>query len=165
MKKVLLTIFPIAVLFLQSCNQNNSPAAVQDPVLNTAYYLAADGQDTAHLTLDTYAKSIKGKLRINFHKKEMNAGEIKGSFKGDTLFADYTFQVGDKELKYKNPLAFLKKDGKLILGIGKMKTTIGRTYFSKEVPIDFSKGRFIFSPQYTGQEGHSHKPAYSSLVH
>jgi hypothetical protein len=88
---------------------------------------------------------ITGHLLINYIDKGKNEGLISGAYKGDTLFVDYTFKIGtENKTMYKNPLAFLKKDGKLILGVGQIETSMGKSYFVKGKPIDFEKGRFTF---------------------
>lgn len=142
------TILPLALLLITvySCNQNGGSNVKNsaDSTFTTSYYVAADGQDTAHLTLKNYKTKVEGDLIINYAKKDKNDGVVKGTFKGDTLFVDYTFKIGDKNPFYKNPLALLKKDGKLFLGIGKMESTFGKTYFRKDIPIDFSAGKFVF---------------------
>ena len=74
-------------------------------------------------------------------------GVIKGEFRGDTLFVDYTFHEGTKENKvFNNPMAMLKKDNQLILGNGKILTYLGRSYFAKDTPIDFDRVKYKFTP-------------------
>nr|WP_233174105.1 hypothetical protein [Pedobacter sp. ASV19] len=90
---------------------------------------------------------IAGKLVINYLDKGKNDGVVEGNFKGDTLFVDYTFKIGTSNPTiYKNPLAFLKKDGKLVMGVGQIETSLGKSYFVKGKPINFDKGRFVFAP-------------------
>lgn len=110
--------------------------------------MAIDGKDTADLSIKTMnSGKVKGKLVINYAEKGKNDGEIAGAYSGDTLFVDYTFKIGNENKTiYKNPLAFLSKDGKLILGVGQIETTLGRSYFVKGKPISFDKGRFTFAP-------------------
>ena len=144
MSKLIVLTIASATLFLQSCSSGNAPKAIADTAFVKSCYLAVDGKDTAMMTLKTFSKTIEGNLVFNFYKKDKNDGTIKGTFRGDTLFVDYGFQAGSKESWYKSPLVFLRKDGKLIMGIGKMQTTLGKTYFRKDVPIDFSMSRFTF---------------------
>jgi len=145
MKTSILISMTLASAALYSCSQNNGATGKkQEKPLSTTCYIAVDGQDTAKMELNQFSKNMGGNLVINFAKKDNNNGEIEGEFKGDTLFVDYTFKVGKDKQAHKNPLAFLKKDGKLIMGVGKMESTLGRTYFKKGEPIDFSKGRFTF---------------------
>ena len=73
-------------------------------------------------------------------------GKIAGEFKGDTLFASYTFiQGGYEKRTFKNPMAFLRKDNQFILGNGKIQTTMGASYFVKGEPIDFEHVKYKFT--------------------
>lgn len=119
-------------------------------------YIATFEKDSATLTfnIDKYG-SIKGQLNINYKKadsaiasRENTAGDLlKGEFRGDTLFADYSFTSGKtgKE-KYANPIALLHKGDTLIMGRGRIYDYLGRTYFDPKTPIDFSKSKFRFVP-------------------
>ncbi|MBB5634769.1 hypothetical protein HDE68_000654 [Pedobacter cryoconitis] len=147
MRNRLLLFTVLSSTALYSCTQNNSPAKPPEKAISTTCYIAIDGKDTARMELDSFSKQkVKGNLIISYDQKDNNNGEIEGTFKGDTLIVNYTFKIGKKPVVYKNPLAFLKKDGKLIMGIGKMETTMGRTYFRKDIPIDFGQGRFTYAP-------------------
>ncbi|WP_316842241.1 hypothetical protein [Pedobacter gandavensis] len=152
MKKSILYLACLAVPLAYSCTQGNNSektaAAKADTTVSSECYVAIDGLDTADLHLKTSEKGkISGHLVINYKEKGKNDGEIAGKFSGDTLFVDYTFKIGtENPTIYKNPLAFLKKDGKLILGVGQIETSVGRSYFVKGKPISFDKGRFTFAP-------------------
>lgn len=156
MKKPGLYLSFLALPLMFSCSQNgnkgaelkDSLATVADAIAKKECFVAIDVKDTANLTLIKSDKDkITGHLLINYVDKGKNDGEISGAYKGDTLFVDYTFRIGTvNKTQYKNPLAFLKKDGKLILGVGQIETTMGRSYFVKGKPISFDKGRFTFMP-------------------
>ena len=86
-------------------------------------------------------------MLIKYDHKDPNKGKIAGKFNGDTLFVDYTFTVGDiNKAIYKNPLAFLKKDNQLVMGVGQIETMLGKSYFVKDKPINFERGKFTFQP-------------------
>ena len=110
-------------------------------------YMAVDGKDTAWLNIETVKSGkVEGDMLIKYAGKPKNDGAIKGEFKGDTLFADYTFTTGDKKgQENRNPLAFLREGNKLTLGVGVIETYLGRAYLSKTEPINFAKGRFKFN--------------------
>jgi hypothetical protein len=156
MKRPGLYLSCVASVLLFSCTQRadkssaakDSLSAVADTPSESACFVAHDAKDTANLVLHTFDKGkVKGHLLIKYVDKGKNDGQIEGAYKGDTLFVDYTFKIGTtNETTYKNPLAFLKKDGKLILGVGQIETSLGRSYFVKGKPISFDKGRFIFTP-------------------
>jgi hypothetical protein len=147
----LFTILCASALFA-SCGQNsdgNKADVVQADSLATAEcYVALDSNDKATLKLNTFADGkVTGNLLIAYHEKGKNDGTLEGKFSGDTLFVDYTFKIGtDNPTVYKNPLAFLKKDGQLVLGVGVIETYVGRSYFAKDKPIRFDKSKFIFDP-------------------
>lgn len=154
MKKTRLYLSFLALPFVFSCTQNGNKtseskdtlSSVSDTIANKKCYVAIDGRDTAKLTLhNNEGGKITGHLVINYLDKGKNEGEISGAYKGDTLFVDYTFKIGTaNKTQYKNPLALLKKDGELVLGVGQIETTMGRSYFVKGKPISFEKGRFTF---------------------
>jgi hypothetical protein len=156
MKKPGLYLSFLALPLMFSCNQSDnkntqlkdSLSAMADTIARSECFVAIDAKDTANLTLvKSDNDKITGHLVINYLDKGKNDGELSGAYKGDTLFVDYTFKIGTtNKTLYKNPLAFLKKDGKLILGVGQIETTLGRSYFVKEKPISFDKGRFTFIP-------------------
>jgi len=133
-------------VFFQSCETGNNSGTQKDTVFTTSNYIAIDGRDTATITLKTGNDVVTGKLIFRMYNKEDNDGFVRGAFKKDTLFVDYSFRKGTNRIVYKNPMAFLKKNGQLILGIGKMENMFGRTYFRKDIPIDFYEGRFTFTP-------------------
>lgn len=152
MKKSNLYYFLMALPLLISCNQNpkqtgSTSAAVKDSIVSRQCYVAVDGKDTAYLDIKELSSGkIDGNLVINFTKSPKNDGLVQGKYSGDTLFVDYSYTVGtNKATMFKNPLAFLKKDNQLILGVGAIETSLGRSYFVKGKPINFDKGRFRFT--------------------
>ncbi|PRY55149.1 hypothetical protein B0I27_101117 [Arcticibacter pallidicorallinus] len=125
--------------------QNNETA--EDLIKQTQCYVAIDGPDTAYLNLDSRADGkISGKLLIDFSEKPDNEGGLDGEFKGDTLYVNYTFTTGESKTIYKNPLAFLKDNNRLLLGVGEIESYLGKSYFKKGTAIDFERGRFKFDP-------------------
>lgn len=132
------------VLYYCCVRDNGANGKEPEKPISTTRYIAIDGKDTARMELHQFTKKIEGSLQINYAKKDNNIGKIEGKFKGDTLFVNYVFKVGKNKPTYKNPLAFLRKDDKLIIGIGEMENTVGRTYFKKDIPLNFDQGRFTF---------------------
>ena len=139
------------LFFIAACNGNKGKTANQnatDTVSNATpeCYIAIFEKDTAYLNIQrTDTAKVQGDLLIKYGSNPKNEGKLAGQFRGDTLFADYTYTVGTyKEKINKNPLAFLVKGDSLILGIGQIETYVGRSYFKPGAPIDFDKGRFRF---------------------
>jgi hypothetical protein len=114
---------------------------------NMKCYVAADGVDSATLSLITDKNGkVTGSMLINYLEKGDSHGELLGKFHGDTLFVDYSFQIGEtNKTFYKNPLAFLKKDGNLMMGVGQIETFLGKSAFVDNNKINFERGRFNFS--------------------
>lgn len=136
----------LAVPLISSCTQNHKKEAprASEQVSSTSCYRAVDGKDTVTMTLEKNGDKVTGKLTFNYLDKKIHKGDIKGEFKGDTLMVDYLSTIGEEKNYYRNPLAFLRKDGKLLMGVGKIETAWGRNYFKRNEPIDYQKGRFIF---------------------
>ncbi|MFC5284512.1 hypothetical protein [Pedobacter alpinus] len=145
MKKYILILSAIAFGFT-ACNQNKPKEASE--VLNETNaskecYLATSGKDSSSISFDNKNGEVTGILNFNFLEKDDTNGEIKGSFKGDTLFVDYVFQA--EGTTSKNPLVFLKKGDKLQQGYGVIETYLGRTYFKNHAEIKFEDG-FLYEP-------------------
>jgi hypothetical protein len=143
-----------ASALMASCGQNKEgnksqeTAVAVDSTATTACYVALDSNDKATMKLQTLSDGkVTGNLLIAYAEKGKNDGALEGKFSGDTLFVDYTFKIGtENPTVYKNPLAFLRKDGKLILGVGVIETYLGRSTFAKDKPIRFDRSKFIFDP-------------------
>lgn len=144
---IFLAILPLAI----SCNQpgkDSKNTLKSTDILKKECYTAIDSLDTAMLKINYLRNGeVTGRLVINYANKSINDGELKGKFRGDTLYTDYTFKIPTKSaVVYRNPLALLKTNGKLILGVGQIETTLGRSYFVRNVPIDYRQVKFIFGP-------------------
>lgn len=149
MNSILKLGFAITLLgALASCGNAESKKETAKVTSKQECYVAIDGTDTAYLNLNIYkAGNVDGDLLIKYTGKDQNIGKVAGKFSGDTLFVDYTFTLGNTEKPiYKNPLAFLKKENQMILGVGIIETTLGRSYFVKGEPINFERGKFTFEP-------------------
>ena len=96
------------------------------------------------MVLRTANGRVEGELKLFFSTKDDLGGRIAGTYRGDTLFADFTYQAVGKKPIFKNPFAFLKKDGKLFQGYGELISTMGVTTFKKGSRITFDRG-FVFN--------------------
>ena len=150
MKRNILYLALAAIPFAYACTQNNKTATgaktKTDSLVNENCYAAGFEKDSAAMNVKILASGkVTGSLLVNYAEKPHNNGTINGKFNGDTLLVDYRFKTGEDTVKvYTNPLAFLKKDGKLIMGVGQIETTLGRSYFVKGKPINFEAGKFVF---------------------
>ncbi|WP_025142978.1 hypothetical protein [Pedobacter jeongneungensis] len=149
MKKNLIYFVFAAVPFVFACNQSDKKAdtAKKDSVINQTCYAAFFEKDSAAMIVKTMASGkVTGSLLVKYADKPENNGKIDGKFNGDTLMVDYRFNTGkDTSKAFTNPLAFLKKDGKLIMGVAQIETTLGRSYFVKGKPINYEAGKFTFA--------------------
>jgi len=141
----------LACIGLASCknNQKDDKAAqgeAEKPI-SVACYKALYEKDTIELKVNTLKTGkITGTMVMNLAKMPVKKGKIVGEFRGDTLFAAYTFTEGSNdEVTFKNPMAFLRQGNALILGNGKIETTMGGSYFIKGEPIDFDRVKYKFS--------------------
>lgn len=155
MKNSLYYVAVAGSLYLFSCGQGakeDKSQTLENSVKNC--YRAISDKDTADLKISTSADGkVTGDMLMRYGLKPnevesvINNGKVDGTFHGDTLFLNYLYKSGlINQTLYQNPLAFLKKDDQLVLGVGQIETSVGRSYFVKNKPIDFEKGRFKFDP-------------------
>jgi hypothetical protein len=144
-----LATIPLAYACTQNTKTSDSSKTKTDSLINESCYAAAFEQDSAAMNVKILASGkVKGSLLVNYAEKPHNNGTIEGKFNGDTLLVDYRFKTGEDTVSvYTNPLVFLKKDGKLIMGVGQIETTLGKSYFVKGKPINFEAGKFTFEPK------------------
>ena len=159
MKNLIYFLGFLATGLMFSCNQpkygeGKTADSTTTAAVNKQCYLALAEKDTADLKITTAKDGkVTGDLVMKYGQKPnevervINTGKVEGTFSGDTLYLNYLYKAGSlNKTLYQNPLALLKKDGKLIMGVGKIETSVGRSYFVKNQPIDFEKGRFKFDP-------------------
>ena len=152
MRNLVLSCLILPLIALQSCKNDEKQKAAEaakadgEKILSIQCYQATYENDIIDLKLNTLKNGkINGTMLMKVVDTPERTGEITGEFHGDTLFADYTFHdATNKNNKFKNPMAFLKKDKQLILGNGTMQTTMGVTYLVKDKPIDFERVKYKF---------------------
>lgn len=148
MKNKIIYLLFSAIPFVFACSSSDQKAdsAKADSLINETCYASSFEKDSAAMILKTMSSGkVTGSLLIKYGEKPQNNGKINGKFHGDTLLVDYRFNTGSDTTKaFTNPLAFLKKDGKLIMGVAQIETTLGRSYFVKGKPINYEAGKFTF---------------------
>jgi hypothetical protein len=152
MKNLGLFCLLLACIGFQSCKKNENGKvgkAVQveaEKPISVQCYKALYQEDTIDLKMNTLKDGkITGDMVMKFFNMPKKVGKISGEFRGDTLFASYTFIQGTYDkITYKNPMAFLKRGNELILGNGKIETSMGASYFVKGEPIDFERVKYKF---------------------
>lgn len=152
MKNLVVSCLLVTCIGLQSCKDNENQKAAEaakvaaETIVSTECYKAIYEKDTIDLKLNTLKNGkLNGTMSMKVYGAAERVGELAGEFHGDTLFADYTFkEVTNNSKTFKNPMAFLKKDKKLILGNGTMQISMGVTYLVKDKPIDFDRVKYKF---------------------
>lgn len=151
MKNLGLLCLLLTCIGLESCKNNQSEKIMKAKeaveLVSVECYKALYEQDTLDLKIKTFKNGeITGNMEMAIANMPKKVGEIAGEFRGDTLFASYTFtQGGYTEKTYKNPMAFLKRGDELILGNGKIQITLGASHFVKGEPIDFERVKYKFT--------------------
>ena len=143
MKIKYLLLFVVASVSMASCSFFNNEEEILDKS-KLVCYIAIDKGDTAWLSIDTSKKKINGLFTMSYGGIKKYDGQVKGRILGDTLKAHFDFKVNKVDKWYRNPVAFLRKDNKLLMGVGETVLIWGSGHFDEKVPIDFEKGRFVF---------------------
>ncbi|WP_097133097.1 hypothetical protein [Pedobacter xixiisoli] len=140
----------LALPLAYSCGQGGNKESKEETskvVADTVKqcYTASFEGDSAILDLKVIdSVKVIGDLVIKYAEKPHNNGIVRGEFKGDTLYVDYSFKTGQNKQEFSNPLVFLKQGTNLKMGVGVIETSFGRSYFAKDKPINFERGKFDF---------------------
>lgn len=130
------------VAFLFGCKDELSVEEQMDPK-TTACYIAVSGVDTGWLRIDT-VQTI-GLFEMNYAKKKQRyLGEFRGVTSGDTIKGHWDFKANNAEKWHRNPIALLKNNGKLTMGVGKIVMIWGSPHFDEKTPINYNRGKFVF---------------------
>ncbi|WP_083421845.1 hypothetical protein [Arsenicibacter rosenii] len=116
--------------------QQTDTADTQKPA--TTCYRLVTGQDTVSMQLTTKGSDAEGALTYNFYEKDRNQGTFTGTFHGDTLLANYTFQSeGTQSIR---EVAFLRQGDELVEGYSDMEDQNGKFVFTDKATISFTEG-------------------------
>jgi hypothetical protein len=137
--KMLLGLAPVITVLLYGCFSKE-----KEPKTEKCCYFAIKGGVTASLNLVITGTLFNGKYEINYHGSHKDSGDVKGRIKGDTLLGDYLFQHYGMEKWYRAPIALLKRDDQLVMGVGATETFLSKSYFRKGTVIDYDHVKFIF---------------------
>lgn len=137
----------LACIGLASCNRAQKQKVQEEKPVSSQCYKSIYEKDTVELKVSTMKSGkLTGDMVMKIENMPKKVGKIAGEFRGDTLFVAYTFIQGTYDkLTHKNPMAFLKRGNELILGNGKIQTTMGASYFVKGEPIDFDRVKYKFT--------------------
>ena len=150
MKYVYIYCLLFDFITLESCKKYQNEQVVEDvkvqseEQISQMCYKALYQKDTIDLKINTLQNGkITGNMVMNVFNEPKMIGEISGQFRGDTLICAYTFILEpNKEITYKNPMAFLKRKNMIILGNGKLEYNMGGTYFTSVIDFDDAKYKF-----------------------
>ncbi|AEV98306.1 hypothetical protein A4D02_22875 [Niastella koreensis] len=109
----------------------NAPKA--EPI---ACYQYATAADTITLKLVNMGGTVGGALIYKLKEKDMNAGTIKGTLRGDILLADYTFK--SEGTQSTRQVAFKKTGNAFIEGYGETTNVNGVEQFKNADSIVYS---------------------------
>lgn len=144
-KPNLITIALIAVCALACSPEKKGSSEVESPTVETdsACYLYVNGLDSIKLAIVRDHERVTGRMAYLFYEKDKSWGTVDGSFRGDTLFVDYSFFAeGTHSFR---ELAFLKRNGAFVLGTGEIRNSGNRDVFKDPHNIDFS-GKVVLQP-------------------
>jgi hypothetical protein len=131
-----------AACMLGACNYTDKKTTTDAPAENAGKnkrsvecYTYQVNRDTVYLRLDIDGTKARGDLRYMLFEKDRNNGTINGEMKGDTLFAEYTFNAeGTKSVR---EVAFLKKGDRFVEGYGDVEEKNGQMVFKDRSRISF----------------------------
>ncbi len=139
MRVISLSAFASSLLALTACHEQ-STQATQEPAAPTPHtgpqcYAHTSATDTIRLTLQTTQPTVTGQLAYRYFEKDRNQGTIRGTMRGDTLLADYTFQSeGTTSVRQ---VAFLRRDIGFVEGFGPVAERQGKMVFTQPSTLHY----------------------------
>jgi hypothetical protein len=131
-------LFIPIICCLAACNTNKAKTDENSEAPEGIHcYRYASNRDTVDLKIDVAGNSVTGNLVYKIFEKDQNAGSIKGHFRGDTLFADYTFQ--SEGIQSVRELAFLRRGNDLVEGYGEVEETNSGMRFKNLQSLSFGE--------------------------
>ncbi len=139
-------IFALIVIFalFTSCEKNKkeTPETAQPdpapPVVEAELkecFLYAANRDTVTMTLTRNADNASGEMQYNLFEKDGNFGTFSGTFIGDTLYADYTFE--SEGMTSVREAVFLRKGDKMFQGDGEIIITGDKVTYRNPKALSF----------------------------
>jgi hypothetical protein len=91
--------------------------------------------DSIRLHLTNQNNAVTGELEYQLAEKDANTGMLRGQMKGDTLFAEYTFQ--SEGMESVREVVFLKKGDGWVEGYGEVEEKNGKMVFKSNARLQF----------------------------
>jgi hypothetical protein len=136
MKKILSHVVVPFLLLACADQPPQSAEEIKPFVITDACYAYTTNKDTVILQISVSDTLVSGTLEYKLYEKDRNKGTIRGSMKGDTLYADYLFF--SEGMESTREVVFLKKDNMLTEGYGERDEINGRMVFKNKTQLDFS---------------------------
>jgi len=136
MKRILFQVVTPILLLACADHPPQSAEEIKPPVITDACYAYTTNKDTVILQISVSDTLVSGTLEYKLYEKDRNKGTIRGSMKGDTLYADYVFS--SEGMVSTREVVFLKKDSMLTEGYGERDEINGRLVFKNKTQLDFS---------------------------
>ena len=140
--KLTVTTLILAIIFV-SCEGmiNNSKkteekqaAEIDEPDKKECFRYAVN-KDTVTMTLTRNDDNASGELQYNLFEKDGNFGTFSGTFIGDTLYADYTFE--SEGMTSIREAVFLRKGDRLFQGDGEINIGPDKVTYSNPKALSF----------------------------
>lgn len=145
MKRYFFSLIGLLAIFT-ACQSNKTAQETTDSLAIDTNIVASTQQscytyikdrDTANITLMSSGTIITGELNYQLFEKDKNKGTFKGEMRGDTLFADYTFNAeGSQSVR---EVAFLKKGTQLLEAFGDVEDKNGKMIFKDKRKLTFGQ--------------------------
>ncbi|MGI4743813.1 MAG: hypothetical protein ACRYG7_52345 [Janthinobacterium lividum] len=139
-----------SLLFLTACHeqttqtaQSPTAPAAPTPFAGPQCYAYLTATDTVRLTLQTEQPTATGQLSYRYSEQDRTAGTIRGTMHGDTLLADYNFQMKGRQSV--REVAFLRRDIGFVEGFGAVAERPGKTVFAQPRALQFD-AKFTLLP-------------------
>lgn len=104
-------------------------------------YTFASGNDTIILKPWLSGKNISGSLEYRYFEKDVNTGNIQGTFRGDLLVAEYTFlSEGRRSVRQ---VVFKRTPSGFVEGYGEITEKDGKSVFKSVHLLDYNHERVL----------------------
>lgn len=132
------------VISLAACNKKEDTKVVTEPEMEQPEITApgkecyeyTNGKDTIQLSMAiTNGNNVAGDLKYAWFEKDSNTGMFSGMFKGDTLYADYTFQ--SEGVTSIREIVLLRKGDTLLQGYGDITEQGNKQAFKDKKSLKF----------------------------